>query len=159
MKVYGMITIIKEDTKNVQLTYGQHYAAIVAQRRKLYQVCKNSFSKRFLYISKPREMLPRLQVTHRASSPVQDPLPRLQEDIFTMRKFASKPVQYLMECIACLSRLGEQHSLLHRRVCEKSLLPQYNICWYGCQDSVKPRNILLRDKHADILPWYGVREG
>ena len=105
------------------------------------------------------QVLPRLQVARWSGGPVQDPLPSLEEDVVTVRELAREPVQDLVECISRLSRLGEQHGLLHGRIGEKSLLPQYNICGNGRQDAVQLWDILLGDKHTDLLPRDGVREG
>ena len=104
-------------------------------------------------------MLPRLQVAWWSSGPVQDPLAGLQENIAAVRELARETIKNLVECISWLSRLGEQHGLLHRWVRKEPLLPQYNICGNGCQDAVQLRDILLSNKNADLLPWDGVRKG
>jgi hypothetical protein len=103
-------------------------------------------------------MLPRLQVGRRSSGPVQDSLPRLQEDTVAVRELATEPVQNLVERISRLRRLGEEHGLLHRRVSEQALLPQYDVRRDGRQDAVEHWDVLLGNKHANLLPRDGVRE-
>jgi hypothetical protein len=76
-----------------------------------------------------------------------------------VRELARETVQNLVERVSCLSRLWEQHGLLHRRVREEPLLPQHDVRGNGRQDAVQPRDILLGDKDADLLPRDGVREG
>jgi len=76
-----------------------------------------------------------------------------------VRELACEPVEYLVERVAGLRGLREQHGALHRRTREEPLLPQHHLHGDGRQDGVQPRDVVLGDEHADVRPRDGVREG
>lgn len=102
--------------------------------------------------------LPRFQITNWTCSPVQNLLTRLQVNTLTMGQLAGEPIQYLMESISRLSRLWEQHCLLHCRIRQQSLLPQYHLWGYGCEDCVQVGDILLIHKYTNFLPRNSICE-
>jgi hypothetical protein len=103
--------------------------------------------------------LPRLQVFPGPLGPVEHLLPGLEEHIPAMGQLPRQRVHHLVEAIPGLRRLREQHGLLHRRLREHRLLPEDHLRWYGGQDGVQLRDIVLGHEHGDLLPRDRVGEG